>query len=119
MPKPAPRKSLEPYIKDDIVYYDFQVDGVRHMARRLNGILADDMGLGKSLQALTVFGIDVYRGWAEKLLIVCPATLKGNWQDEVEKFTRIPSVLLEGTPAVRNKQLLEFMQMPGPKILIV
>src|SRR6478609_151229 len=119
MPKPAPRKSLEPWIKDEIVYYDYQVEGIRHMAQRLNGILADDMGLGKSIQALIVFAIDVVRQWADKLLIVCPVTLKGNWQDEIEKFTRFQSVLLEGTPAVRNKQLIEFAEMKGPKILIV
>ena len=115
----AQRKSLEPYIKDDIQYYPHQVEGIRQLARRKSFLLADDMGLGKSLQALTVFAIDVHRGWASTCLVVAPVTLKGNWSDEIEKFTRIQHMVLEGTPAKRNKQLLEFAELDGPKILVV
>lgn len=115
------RKSLEPWIKDEVVYYTHQVEGIRTLARRRSFILGDDMGLGKSLQALTIFGIDVYRGWVSKMLVVCPVTLKGNWADEIEKFTTFPYVLLDGKlgPGDRLKQLLQFMEMKGPKILIV
>ena len=113
------RKSLEPYIKDDIQYYPHQIEGIRELARRRSFLLADDMGLGKSLQALTIFGIDVFRGWAETALVVCPVTLKGNWADEIEKFTSFFYTVLEGTPTQRNKQILEFAEQLGPKILIV
>ncbi len=119
MPTVATRKSLHPFIKDEIEYYQHQVDGIRTLARRRSFILGDDMGLGKSLQALTVFGIDVFRGWASTCLIICPATLKGNWADEIEKFTTFQYIILEGTPAQRQKQLLTFADMRGPKILIV
>lgn len=112
------RKSLSPWIKDEVKYYRHQVEGVRHLARRRSFILGDDMGLGKSLQALTVFGIDVYRGWCKTAIIVCPTTLKGNWADEIEKFTTFPYVLLEGTPDQRIRQLVEFSAIGGPKILI-
>src|SRR5688572_1036734 len=80
----ATRKSLAPWIKDDVDYYQYQVDGIRQLAGRKSFLLADDMGLGKSLQSLTVFAIDVYRGWAKTCLIICPVTLKGNWADEIE-----------------------------------
>lgn len=113
------RKSLEPWIKDEVQYYPHQIEGIRELARRKSFLLADDMGLGKSLQALTVFAIDVARGWAKTALVVAPVTLKGNWADEIEKFTRFQHVVLEGTPAQRNKQLLEFMEIEGPKILIL
>lgn len=112
------RKSLEPWIKDEVEYYPHQVDGIRTLARRRSFILGDDMGLGKSLQALTIFAIDVYRGWVSKMLVVCPVTLKGNWADEIEKFTRFPYVILEGTPEERMKQLLNFDLITGPKVLI-
>ena len=115
----ASRKSLEPWLHDSIEYYDYQVQGVRWLCRRKSFLLADDMGLGKSLQALTTFAVDVVRGWASKALVVCPATLKGNWADEIEKFTRFSYVLLDGTPAQRTKQLLEYMDIDQPKILIV
>lgn len=113
------RKSLEPWIKDEVDYFPHQVDGVRQLIRQKSFILADDMGLGKSMQALTVFAVDVKREWAKTCLIVAPVTLKGNWLDEIEKFSRFPAVMLEGAPAMRAKQLLEFMQIEGPKILVV
>jgi SNF2 family DNA or RNA helicase len=114
----AKRKSLEPWIKDDVEYYQHQADGIRYLARRKSFLLADDMGLGKSLQALTVFAIDVVQGYAKTCIVVCPVSLKGNWQDEIEKFSRIPYLVLSGAPHQRNKQLLEFAEMDGPKILI-
>lgn len=115
----AKRKSLEPYIKDEVKYYPHQVEGIRILARRKSFLLADDMGLGKSLQALTVFAIDVARDWSDSMIVVAPVTLKGNWADEIEKFSRFYFVILEGDPTERNKVLLEFMQVKGPKILIV
>jgi SNF2 family DNA or RNA helicase len=115
----ATRKSLEPWIKDEIEYYPHQVEGIRELAKRKSFLLADDMGLGKSIQALTVFGIDAFRGWAKTCLVVAPVTLKENWADEIEKFTRFPYIVLEGTPLQRNKQLLDYAVIEGPKILIV
>jgi SNF2 family DNA or RNA helicase len=126
----AHRKSLLPWLYDDVEYYSHQLDGVRQLARLRSFILADDMGLGKSLQALTVATVDVIRGWAEKIIIVCPTTLKGNWQDEIEKFTTYPYLILGQDvhpktgkirklgPVDRVKQLQEFETITGPKILI-
>ena len=113
------RKSLEPYISDSIEYYPHQVDGVRELAKRKSFLLADDMGLGKSLQAMTVFAIDVKRGWAKTCLVVCPVTLKGNWADEIEKFTSFSYEVLEGTPAQRRDMLKDFATWDEAKILVV
>jgi SNF2 family DNA or RNA helicase len=117
--KGAKRGSLEPWIKDEVEYYQHQVDGIRELARRGSFLLADDMGLGKSLQSITIFALDVYQGYAQTCLVVCPVSLKWNWAEELEKFTRIPFMVLDGTPLQRNKMLLEFQSMPGPKVLIV
>lgn len=124
----AERKSLEPYLKDDVQYYPHQVEGIRVLARLPSFLLADDMGLGKSLQALTVYCIDVKLGKAQTLVIVCPKTLRENWADEIEKFTRIPYVRLGEefvggrkrtlTPLKREAQLREFINDSGPRILI-
>jgi SNF2 family DNA or RNA helicase len=113
------RKSLEPIIPDSVNYYRHQIEGIRELAKRKNFILADDMGLGKSLQAITVFAIDVHRGWAETALIICPVTLKNNWYDEFQKFTTIPATVLEGSPTQRSKMLDEFAATAGPRVLIV
>ena len=113
------RKSLEPWIKDDVEYYPHQVEGVRELSGRKSFLLADDMGLGKSMQALTIFAVDVKRGWSETAIVICPTTLKGNWADEIEKFSRFPYVVVEGNPNQRMRQILEFAGISGPKILVV
>lgn len=112
------RGSLEPWIPDEVTYYPHQIEGVRELARRKSFLLADDMGLGKSLQAMTIFAIDVFLGRAEKCIVVCPVTLKGNWSDEFDKFTRIPHVVLQGSPVQRNLQIMQFEKMHGPRALI-
>ena len=113
------RKSLEPWISDDVHYYDHQIEGIRELSKRRSFLLADEMGLGKSLQAITVFAIDVVRGWSKTALIVCPVTLKANWSDEFEKFTRIPCTVLEGTAVQRSLAISEFASAEGPRVMVV
>jgi SNF2 family DNA or RNA helicase len=113
------RKSLLPWIFDSVEYYPHQIEGIRLLAGKTNFLLADDMGLGKSIQAITVFAVDVVRGWCKTAIVVCPVTLKGNWADEIEKFTSFPYLVLEGSPKVRAKQLIDFAAIEGPKILVV
>jgi hypothetical protein len=58
----------------------YQVFGVRKMAGAQNSVNADDMGLGKSFQAL--HAID----WTLPLVIVSPASVKGGWVAELRKW---------------------------------
>lgn len=127
----TPRKSLEPYLKDEVEFYPHQVDGIRTLARIPHFLLADQMGLGKSLQALTVFCIDVKLGRARTCLVVCPVSLRGNWYDEVTKFTRLPVLLLGQEPhpskpgqfkmlgpKARSEQFKDFVNQPGPRVVV-
>lgn len=125
------RGSLEPYIKDEINYYPHQLEGIRTLARMRSFLLADDMGLGKTLQTLTVFGIDVFMGKSKSAIVICPATLKGNWMAEIDQFTRFYALELgrtyrkdgvtprAATPMERREQLAKFAEVEGPKILVV
>lgn len=126
------RLSMEPYLRDEVEFYEHQITGVRDMMQMRNFLCADDMGLGKSLQALTVAIGDIYRGWASKVLIVCPVSLKGNWSDEITKFSRLdhmifgqmidpkhPERLKAMSPKQRVQQLESFKGIAGPKVLIV
>lgn len=95
-------------IKDETVYYAHQYDGVKHLNTMNSFLLADEMGLGKTLQVLTVAAIDFQHGFARRVLAVCPASLKWNWADEIERFTNFTYMILDGSPAKRAKQLREF-----------
>ena len=108
-PAPVERKSLAK-IQDETTYYRHQVEGVRLMARMTSFLLADDMGLGKSLEALTVAAIDFEKGYAERVLVVGPSFLKWNWADEIEKFTHFTYEVYEGDPRQRALQRENFEQ---------
>jgi SNF2 family DNA or RNA helicase len=125
------RKSLEPWLRDDVEFYPHQVEGVRTLARKRSFLLGDDMGLGKSLQALTVFCIDVKMGVSQTLLVVCPVTLRQNWADEIQKFTRLTATQLgeepdpnrrghyrKLSPKKREQQLENWLASEGPRVLI-
>lgn len=101
------RKSLDK-IHDETEFYPHQLEGIRTLARMGSFMLCDEMGLGKSLQALTVAAIDFQRGWANRVLIVCPASLKWNWEDECEKHTNFSTVILDGDRSARLKQMQLF-----------
>ena len=78
---------------------DYQLRGLNWLARMtslgLGGCLADDMGLGKTI---TLIALHLHRQSdataAGPTLVVCPASLMGNWQREIEKFA-------PGTPVRR------------------
>lgn len=57
-------------------------------------ILADEVGLGKTIEA----GIVLCQFWAERkrnLLIICPASLRKQWQTELSEKFNLPSVVLD------------------------
>lgn len=70
---------------------DYQLRGLNWLARMtslgLGGCLADDMGLGKTI---TLIALHLHRqsdpSAAGPTLVVCPTSLMGNWQREIEKF---------------------------------
>ena len=55
-------------------------------------ILADDMGLGKTTSAI----IASLESGAKKILIICPASLKINWQREIENYSDKKTLIVEG-----------------------
>lgn len=85
------------------VLYNFQRVGVRYLETALHAfhgvLLADDMGLGKSVQALSCA---VLHPELKNILITCPATLKYNWLAEIQKhFPQLRATVIEGPPERR------------------
>ncbi|GHB12467.1 helicase [Streptomyces thermoviolaceus subsp. thermoviolaceus] len=66
---------------------DYQLRGLAWLdlmtSLGLGGCLADDMGLGKTV---TVIALHLKRARPEPTLVVCPASLLGNWQREIHRF---------------------------------
>ncbi|MFJ3100880.1 DEAD/DEAH box helicase [Streptomyces sp. NPDC086835] len=66
---------------------DYQLRGLAWLdlmtSLGLGGCLADDMGLGKTV---TVIALHLRRARTAPTLVVCPASLLGNWQREIARF---------------------------------
>lgn len=115
---------LAPYLRPGLSFYEHQLAGIEWMWNKRSFLLADDMGLGKTLQTLVVCAIHAKMtydaiGQHSQFLIVCPATLKRNWADEIGKFTDLHVTILNGTPKQRTEQLEEFHRAAGSKFLVV
>lgn len=59
---------------------DYQEVGVRHMVTQTGACLGDDMGLGKSRQTVVATRLIAGEG---RVLILCPASLRINWEREI------------------------------------
>jgi hypothetical protein len=81
--------------------YPYQVEGVAFLAAAGRALLADDMGLGKTLQAIAAAAILHESEGVRRTLVVCPTSLKHQWAREVQRFTGLEGVVVEGGPAAR------------------
>lgn len=87
---------------------DYQIFGFKWLKIMsqygFGGILADDMGLGKTLQVMTLLEDSISDDHVN--LVVAPATLIYNWQDEIHKFSKKLKVLcVTGNLAQRKKAI--------------
>jgi SWI/SNF-related matrix-associated actin-dependent regulator 1 of chromatin subfamily A len=62
--------------------YKHQEDGIKFLLARNGCILADDMGLGKSIQSI----IAALESGSKNILVVCPSSAKINWEREINTF---------------------------------
>jgi SNF2 family DNA or RNA helicase len=58
-------------------------------ARRRKLLIADEVGLGKTIEVGMIIKELLARGEAKRILIICPAGLTVNWQDEMKDCFRI------------------------------
>ncbi|WSQ13772.1 SNF2-related protein [Streptomyces sp. NBC_01231] len=96
---PEAQEPVGPPAALDATLRDYQVRGLSWLARMtslgMGCCLADDMGLGKTI---TLIALHLHRqtdaACAGPTLVVCPTSLMGNWQREIERFA-------PGTPVRR------------------
>ncbi|MER6912615.1 DEAD/DEAH box helicase [Streptomyces sp. NPDC000594] len=96
---------------------DYQLRGLNWLHRMtsvgLGGCLADDMGLGKTI---TLIALHLHRQTQESTagptLVVCPASLLGNWQREIERFA-------PGTPVHRFHGAARTLDAPAAGTVVL
>jgi superfamily II DNA or RNA helicase len=87
--------------------YPYQQEGMLHLAFTERALLADEMGLGKTVQAIAACELLRRTRGIERVLVVCPASLKGEWEEQIARFTGLPSRIVAGPRSQRLAQYAE------------
>lgn len=70
--------------------YNFQSSGIDYGMKNQRIILGDEMGLGKTPQGIgIVLGLDAF-----PCLVICPKSLRLNWQKEIHRFTHKKAIII-------------------------
>lgn len=86
--------------------FPYQVEGAKWLATKTQALLADSMGLGKSAQ--TIIACDIVG--ASRVLIVCPAAVRINWDREFTRFSPMDR---------HNTVIMTGKDEPGPQVNVV
>jgi ERCC4-related helicase len=68
--------------------YPYQAEGALFALRAGRALIGDDMGLGKTIQAIAAAEILAKHFGVSKVLVICPTSLKYQWQSEITRFSR-------------------------------
>lgn len=73
--------------------YPYQLEGIRFGIEKKRLLIGDEPGLGKTLQSIGIINASN----AYPCLVICPSSLKINWQREFAKFTDKSALILDGS----------------------
>ncbi len=96
--------------------FPYQREGMLHLAFTERALLADEMGLGKTIQAIAACALLHRLGQARRVLVVTPASLKTEWEEQIQRFTDLPLQLVFGA---RHERLRAFDPRRAPFFTIV
>ena len=89
--------------------YEYQKEGIAYALEKKRCIMGDEPGLGKTAQAIGVLTISK----AFPALVVCPASLKVNWQRELKKFGGLNAVILNDSNRSTWQRFWELKKKDG------
>lgn len=82
--------------------YDYQRQGALFAAKAGRSLIGDEMGLGKTIQAIATAEILARHMGVERVLIICPTSLKYQWEREIAKFTTRGALVIGGLATDRR-----------------
>jgi superfamily II DNA or RNA helicase len=99
-PKGIRDKALRPLLK--IKLYPYQLEGALFAARAGRCLIGDEMGLGKTIQAIAAAELFARHFGVQKILVVCPTSLKHQWKNEFARCTERAVQVVHGLRAQRQ-----------------
>jgi len=83
--------------------YPYQAEGALFVVRAGRALIGDEMGLGKTIQAIAAAEILARHFGVAKVLVICPTSLKYQWQGEIKRFTGRDALVIAGGRAQRRQ----------------
>ncbi len=80
----------------------YQREGMLHLAFAERAMLADEMGLGKTAQAVAAASLLHRMGHVRRVLVIAPASLKAEWEEQIRTFTDLTYLPVFGDRAARK-----------------
>jgi superfamily II DNA or RNA helicase len=84
--------------------YPYQAEGALFAVRAGRALIGDEMGLGKTIQAIAATEILARYLGVSRVLVVCPTSLKYQWQSEISRFSGRAARVMAGSRAQRQKE---------------
>jgi SNF2 family DNA or RNA helicase len=82
--------------------YDYQREGALFAARAGRCLIGDEMGLGKTVQAIAAAEIMARQLGTARALVICPTSLKHQWEREIANFSGRSACVIQGLRARRE-----------------
>ncbi|HZD51694.1 MAG TPA: DEAD/DEAH box helicase, partial [Woeseiaceae bacterium] len=84
-----PRGAADPGLRAllKVPLYPYQAEGALFAVRAGRALVGDDMGLGKTVQAIAAMEILARHFGVTRVLVICPTSLKYQWQSEILRFS--------------------------------
>ena len=95
---------------EGLAYLPFQLAGIAYAQSRPATLIADEMGLGKTIEVIGVINADTT---VRNVVVVCPASLKLNWQRELERWLTRPLTvgIVNGVVPDTDIQVVNYEQL--------
>ncbi len=100
-PKGAASKALPGVLKAKL--YPYQAEGALFAVRAGRALIGDEMGLGKTIQAIAAAELFARHFGVQRVLVVCPTSLKHQWQREIARFAGRDAQVIQGLRTARER----------------
>lgn len=118
------RLKCELVLSDNLTYYPAQKEQLQQMIQCRYNFINWDAGTGKTLAALTLAASYLAAGIVDKVVVLCPASLQGQWKEKAAQYyhemeVTILSIEANSFSTSLPKMLAKYEAIEGKKHLIV
>jgi SNF2 family DNA or RNA helicase len=92
----------------------YQEEGVEFLSSNKSALLADEMGLGKTVQTTVALQKSLQRPDTNRVLVVCPSSLRLNWEQEIRRWA--PNLAVQRVIGNEIDRLATYM-LPVPILI--